>query len=425
MPSKKNHELTPNEKEYNPTIVLNSSLERVSIRNNYYTVKNIVEDYYSCLCNLNSSAEDVLIFEYDEELEHLDEEFAQKVENNKKRIYSFFEKDYITETELSIDNIQEKLGNYNDLYVLIEDMYVRDITETLRIYFVFGNITEKDNSRTENFELMVGVDSNNSTFSIYTSDYIKTHDLYELSKKQDFKEKYFNIENIENRKYNKYDFEIIDDETYAKDLLKTYTQSIKYNNLDYSYNRLDEEYKANKFKEKSYYEEYTAENKKDITIATLKNYKVQKYENYKQYICVDQRENYYIFNETSIMNNSLILDTYTVDLPELTEKYTVAKTQAKVESNIEKFLAALNDMDYRYIYSKLDNTFKQNKFKTEKDFKAYIENNFLETNTIECLKFSQEGDICIYKTKMNGKPFNIIMKLGEGTDFTMSFSFEE
>ncbi|MBQ2835441.1 MAG: hypothetical protein IJE68_01205 [Clostridia bacterium] len=420
----KDPNLIIDEEEYDSTIILNETLERVSIRNNYYTVKNIIEEYYSCLCNLNNKSEDVLIFEYDEETEHLEEENAQKIENSQKRIYNFFDDNYIKETGLSTDNIKEKLGNYNNLYILIKDMYVRDLTESIKIYFTFGTLTEKDNSKIENFGLMVLVDSNNSTFNLYTSDYVKKHNLYELSKNKDFKEKYFNINNIENRKYNTYEYKLIDDETYAKDLLKTYSQSIKYNNIDYSYDRLHENYKINRFAEKSYYEEYLKENKKDITMATLEYYKYQKYKDYKQYICIDTNKNYYIFNETSIMNYTLILDEYTVDLPEFIEQYTIASKEDKVAMNVEKVISAINDRDYKYIYSKLDNVFKQNKFPTENDLKTYIQNNLLEMNGVENRDFSQEGDIFIYKIEVNGKNFNIIMQLGEGTEFTMSFSIE-
>lgn len=415
--------LIPNEKEYDPDIILNEALERVSIRNNYYTVKTIIEEYYSCLCNLNST---------NEEKEYL-EENTQKIENSKNRIYSFFDDIYIKETGLSTDNIQEKLGNYKDIYVLINDMYVRDLTENLKVYFVFGNLTEKNNLKKEDFELMVAVDSNNSTFNIYTSDYIKTHNLYELSKTQDFKEKYFNIDNVENRKYNKYQFQIINDETYAKDLLKSYTQSIKYNNIDYSYDRLDEQYKKNKFKEKSYYEEYIRENKEKIAIATLEQYKIQKYEGYKQYICVDQRGNYYIFNENSVMNYTLLLDTYTVDLPEFLKKYNSSEDTDKVALNIEKIKEAIDCKDYQYVYNKLDDTFKNNKFQNYTNFEIYLKSNLFEENTFEYKNIEKQANVYVatltIKNKKDAnaeaKQMNIIMKLTDTTDYYMSFSFEK
>ena len=426
---KTNKYFVTDEIEYVGGEPVNSKLERVSIRSNYYTVKNILEKYYSSLCNLNKTNEDILIYEYEGDLDEIKEnisnELKDKIKINKNMILSFFENDVVQEIGLSIENIQEKLGDYKDLYIHINDMYVREITESFNIYFVQGNITEKETLEREEFGFMIAVDIHNSTFNIYTLSYVKNHNLYELSKKDDFKEKYFNIENVENRKYNKFKFETIKDETYAKDLLSSYTQSIKYNNIEYSYNKLHEKYKTNRFKDISDYEKYIQDNKENIVKSALKSYKVNKYEDYNQYICMDYSGNYYIFNENGIMNYTLILDTYTVDILEVVEKYNISSDQVKVGMNIEKVLEAINKKDYKYVYSKLDNTFKKNQFSAEDVFEKYMKNNFAENNNIEYLEFSQEGDICIYKTKLNDRDFNIIMQLGEGTEFLMSFSFEE
>jgi hypothetical protein len=129
----------------------------------------------------------------------------------------------------------------------------------------------------------------------------------------------------------------------------------------------------------------------------------------------------------------VILDTYTIDMPEFIEQYIVATGQKKIGMNIEKIISAINDGDYKYVYNKLDNTFKNNKFSSVENFEKYIKNNFFEKNSVEYLDFSQEGDIFIYKTKLfekgvklpKEKHFNIVMQLGEGTDYTMSFSFEK
>lgn len=51
------------------------------------------------------------------------------------------------------------------------------------------------------------------------------------------------------------------------------------------------------------------------------------------------------------MNFTVILDTYTIDLPEFTEKYTKASDEEKVLLNIQKGFTAINDKDYRYVYN--------------------------------------------------------------------------
>lgn len=415
--------------EYDGEIVVNNAFEKVSIRSNYYIIKNIVEKYYLSLCNLNKTTDDVKIYEYEGDIKEIEKEIAKQlaseIENTKTRICNFFGEDYIQESDISIDNLKDKLGDYDDLFVLIKEMYVRDLSGFLKMYFVFGTITEKDTLKTEDFELMILIDEKNKTFNLYPSDYIEEKNLYELSKNKDFN---LDITEIENRKYNKYKYETINDETYVSDLLDTYTQTIKYIGIDYSYDKLDEEYKEKRFKEKSIYEAYIEDKKKEISSSLLEYYKVNKNGGNTQYICRDNHENYYIFKENSIMDYSLILDTYTLDLPEFTEKYKTATIQEKVGMNIEKIVEALNGKDYNYVYSKLADEFKANYFKTYNDFETYAKNTFDIGNEVTYDKYTEAEDLCTYKIILKGKnktiTKTIVMRLEEGTEFIMSFNVE-
>ena len=67
----------------------NDTLNRVTIRNDYYTVKNIVDQYYYALCNLNKTTDDITIFENDGSVGNLEEIVSQEKEATKKRIYNF------------------------------------------------------------------------------------------------------------------------------------------------------------------------------------------------------------------------------------------------------------------------------------------------------------------------------------------------
>ena len=131
------------------------------------------------------------------------------------------------------------------------------------------------------------------------------------------------------------------------------------------------------------------------------------------------------------MNYSVILDTYTIDLPQFLEKYNSANTVQRVGYNIQKCLDAINDADYTYVYNKLDSQFKNNSYPTEKDFTNSIKSKLFETNKVSSVSSSNEGNIYVYKMVIEDKNdqtkkqnLTVIMKLLEGTDFTMSFSFE-
>ena len=417
-----NNDITPNENVSNTEI--KNSIERVIIKNDFFTVKNVINQYFLALCELNKTEEDILIFEQDEGMENLNETIEKEKETVKKRIYSFFDENSIKEMALTTNNLQEKLGNYKDIEILIENMYVREITETLKFYYISGQIVEKDSLEKEKFNLVLALDDNNLTFNIYTYEYANKHQFDKTEVKIDITE-------IENRIYNKYNYEYINDEEYAKELLKSYTKSVMYDNIDYLYEKLDEEYKTNKFNGISEYEKYIEENRKNIITATLQSYKYNVYEDYVQYICIDQNENYYIFNENTVMNYNLILDLYTVDLPEFIDQYNTATNEEKVVLNVQKIEEALKDKDYEYLYNKLDTTFRSSKYPTEDDLQKYIQNNISKESTIEFVELINEGEIYIYKAKikdnivnMPAKNLNIIMKLSERTNFVYSFNVE-
>lgn len=402
-------------------VVEKKVLEKVKIRNDYYTIKNIVDQYYYVLCELNKTKQDILVFEDEGSNTNFEEIVNSEKELAKKRLYDLFDKSYKQDTNLTIENIQEKLGNYKDVHVLIEDMFVRDITITLKLYFVSGTITEKGTSKKEKFELVVAVDSNNSTFNIYTSEYAEKYKFKDENKE-------FDISEIEKRTYNKYKRKTVNDEEYAKELLKSYTQSIMYNNIEYSYGKLNEEYKNKRFKEKTEYEKYIKEKKKNIISATLDYYKTNIYEGYIQYICVDHKENYYVFNEKAIMDYELLLDIYTVDLPEFNEKYEKASNEEKVVLNAQKIVEAFKGKDYRFLYTKLDDTFKKNKYPTIESLEKYLDINFSDNKLIEYDELIKEGQIYIYrsiiKNNTDNRNFDIIIKLKQDKDFVFSFNIE-
>ena len=94
-----------------------------------------------------------------------------------------------------------------------------------------------------------------------------------------------------------------------------------------------------------------------------------------------------------------------------------------------KLLKMINIKDYESAYNLLSDGFKVNYFPTLNDFENYIKNNFYEYSNVTFDEYTTEGEIVIYKVKIHGVQNNrdvvmnktIIMKLGTGTDFEMSF----
>ena len=221
-----------------------------------------------------------------------------------------------------------------------------------------------------------------------------------------------------------------------------------------AYNSLNDEYRKVKFGSLENFKQYIQKNTEisDIYISyntdatdydnymeyltSMKDVGIEKYsqekrDGYNQYTCIDSYNNSYIFKEKALMEYEVILDTYTIEIPEFTAKYDASTAQEKVILNINKFMLAINDKDYKYAYGLLADSFKQNNFKTQAEFEEYVKTNLFEKNNVAYNKFGQEaGTYYTYelsikdKTGIQNKQIikTFIVLLEEGRDFKLSFN---
>ena len=192
-----------------------------------------------------------------------------------------------------------------------------------------------------------------------------------------------------------------------------------------AYQKLDSEYAEKKFGQYSNFESYVKNNKNNLEVASIDKYQVVENKNGKEYVCVDEKGKYYIFMEEEIGKYSVVLDTYTIDLPEFLEKYNSANDKVKVGLNIQKIFDAINNEDYEYVYNKLDTTFKQTNFKAVQDFANYSIQNF-KGKQLTYGDCQQQGSLYIFDITVsdgvNKSNKRVIMQLKDGTDFVMSFN---
>lgn len=219
----------------------------------------------------------------------------------------------------------------------------------------------------------------------------------------------------------------------------TMYKALMLSNTNEAYKYLDNEYRNLKYGSLQEYKDFIISNNDDINDFEMKAYSI----NGNRYVCKDGKDNFYIFNVNKVLDYTVVLDTYTVDLPEFTEKYNKVNAQEKVALNINKVITALNNKDYKYIYNKLADSFKDNYFNNEDELKEYLSNKLYDNNEINFGKFSDEGNgIYTYEIELSeisneneaaqeGKgdnfariKMNVVMQLKEGTDFVMSFSIE-
>ncbi len=359
---------------------------------------------------------------------------------NNEYVYNMLDKDYIQNKNINkenvfskvnifnIDNLSEYQADMTKLSFNIDDVYCIEKSANITIYFVYGNIVDKIKNQNEQYNLMVEMDSKNQTFYILPQEYMEENNYIDSTK---IAECNISIDEIKENDYNTFQFNNIDDITIMNRYLSKYQNSIV-DNLEKSYDFLDEEYKKVKFNNYSEYKKYVEDNMKDILSITIVKYKINEKEDSNEYIFIDQFDNYYILKENAIMDYKIMLDTYTLDTQEFIDKYETENLQTKIGMNVDKIIRALNIHDYNYIYNKLDDNFKNNNFDTIEKFEEYMKTNYPHRYDVQYYKFKEE--LGVYEQSIDLIPkdnsnteetsMNIIMKLKENTDFVMSFNIK-
>ena len=235
----------------------------------------------------------------------------------------------------------------------------------------------------------LNLDSKNNTFCIYPYEYLLEKKYNQLKDGDILKIQA--IDEIEKKEYNVFE----DQSNRYKTIAVPYFEKLKIDLIydsEYAYNQLDNNYKINKFNNSfEEFEKYINNNKNKILNMQIKKYARYYYDGYIQYIVVDNNGDYYIFNETSTLNYKIILDAYTIDQPDFIERYDTATDEKKAGYDINKFIQAINNKDYKYAYNCLADSFKQNKFQTQSNFEEYIKKNFYENSILKSATASKQG----------------------------------
>lgn len=377
-------------------IVINYEIEDVINETKFYTVSNCIQKYIDSIS-----------------------------EKDEKAIYNMLSKEYIADKRITNKNVIQNVPMIEEQSTFIaKEMKVFGGNE-IEVYSVYGKLFQKDNVNiSEDIYFIVKMDETNFTFNInpQIDKNIKTiNDIKIMTE----------TEKIEKNDNNTFEYIRISTEDVIRNYFTDYKRNVIYD-VESAYKSLDEEYRNKRFGSLENYEKYVKENIDLIRQNILDNYQINEKENYNQYVCTDKNGNNYIFKENAIMKYSLILDTYTIDLPEFLEKYNSTTDQGKVALNIQKFMQSINAKDYNYAYNCLSDGFRNNYFKTLESFKEYITQNLYSNNKVEYLEFNKENLVYTYKIQMkNNENLNsqeilktFIVKLGEETDFELSFNVE-
>lgn len=332
------------------------------------------------------------------------------------------DQEYINFKQVTVDNLESKFPAISTNRVNINKMYVIKKRTNVETYLVDGYLLDETTKSIDKFDILANIDVINGTFTIVPNDYVETkYSSIKIGEDLNFNAP----DTIELNDANKYSFKNISDEDYILDVFGKLRNELLYNPEE-AYNDLNEEYRQKKFNSIEEFKEFAKGKTRELVIAQVTTYQKTKYDNYTQFVCGTNSGKYYIINEKSLLDYEYILDMYTIDLPQFIEKYNAASADEKAGMNIQKVIDAINDSDYHYVYSKLDETFKKSNFSSEDAFKKYAEQNF-GNKQLEYESSKQEGDlyisdITIKENETSIAQKKIIMKLLDGTDFVMSFN---
>lgn len=369
-------------------IEANTEIRLVDSQSQYYSVIGCIENYYK-----------------------------EILDGNNQKLYDILDIRYVQNNSITQENVIEKsnFGSFTNTEYMVKEMYTQE-KEDMYNYYIQGYLKEHGTSTSTYF--VVFVDIYNATYSIYPINYEFYNDV--ITSKESI-----NSDEIQKNENNLYKVITINDETTAKKLLEDYQYQIE-NNIQLAYEKLDSEYRQNKFTNIEEYSQYI--NNIGIKQAKIAKYQKTKEDNYTQYVILDENGRYYVFKESSVMNYTVLLDIYTIKLPQFIENYNSKNEAEKVQYNLQLWFSAINDEDYRYAYNKLDETYRNNNFPTQTDFKSYIRSTFYINNKLGYKSYENKGEVYIYdmvisnyENENQSLEKQFVVKLLEGTDFVMSF----
>ena len=340
-------------------------------------------------------------------------------DSKKEAIFNFLDPKYISDNNISVSNVLDKVYNNGKVEFIPLKMYEL-LGNNKTQYAVYGIMQNINGDEQEEAYFVVSVDKRNTSFCITPIDFEKYQDVDEIP--LDGKD-----ENIESNKNNYFSFSIMEENDIAQKYF-TYYKSMMLENSEAAYEMLEEEYRNKRFGSLDEFKNYVTKNAEEIESYLAKEYEVNVLEDATEYVCQDQYKHSYIFKVSAVMQFQVKLDTYTIESEETKQKYQMANERRKVEMNVDKWIQMLNHRDYKAAYQVLDESFKSKHFQDLNRFEEYMRSRFPLYYGITLSDFSNEAGVYIQKILMTDitakmkAPLheNIIMKLTD-EGFVMSF----
>lgn len=253
-------------------------LQKVQGMTEYYTVLNCVNKFYVYYSSIYDPSSEI------------------SPEASVSKIYKLLDESYIKKYNVTEESLKNKLIPISiDVEVNVEDMLYATMYENISVYLVSGQIRDRLTNEYENFNIMVVLDSNNYTFSLYLQDYIKEYGYDKLKEGDEFAYNYSS--GITANEMNGYVNSKVKYAEYVEDMIEQIREYMLYQPQK-AYELLNEEFKKETFSSYDKFEKFIETNKKEIFTLTYGSYALEYVDEMVTYRCVDKTNNFTIVIQT-------------------------------------------------------------------------------------------------------------------------------
>lgn len=219
-------------------------------------------------------------------------------------IFELLDDEYIKKYNLTKNNFKKMLDTCDSDSIQIDKVYKIQEKEKVALYIVKSTQLYKNSDITKEFNIVLKMDRNNNTFSVFLDNYIDDNNYNNLKLGDKVNTSLKSIEVNSNNTYDVSERRMTDN---VEDIFKEYSNNcIFYEKRAYSL--IDEQCKQDKYNNFEIFDKYITDNIIDIVTMELLSYEDTQKDGYIEYRCTSNKGQVYIFKVTSYITYTVTIE---------------------------------------------------------------------------------------------------------------------
>lgn len=219
-------------------------------------------------------------------------------------IFELLDKEYIKYYNLDTNTFKQKLGTIDSDKLSINEVYKMGQKDNISLYLIKAYELYKNSNKSKEFNILLKLDKEKNTFSVYLNDYIIDNNYINLNLGDKVNISLKNIKEKENNTYDSY---------MEKDINNIENIFYDFKNLcifyeEYAYKLVDEECKQLKFINYENFDSYITSNFKYIVNMKLIAYEYIQKDGYIEYRCISNEGKVFVFKVTSYITYTVTIE---------------------------------------------------------------------------------------------------------------------